>query len=57
MAGLVPAIHAAKLAHNVWKRGSLLGVDTRHKAGHDGRGRNYCGVTTTEISASLALEI
>jgi hypothetical protein len=32
-AGLVPAIHAAKLAHNFRLCG--LGVDARHKAGHD----------------------
>jgi hypothetical protein len=34
----VPAIHAAKLVHNVRRVGALVGVDTRHKAGHDDPG-------------------
>jgi hypothetical protein len=36
MAGLVPAIHAVKLTQNLRLRVLRPGVDTRHKAGHDG---------------------
>jgi hypothetical protein len=40
MPGLVPAIHAEPLHLISQNCGPLLGVDARHKAGHDALGLN-----------------